>query len=198
MKYIKTYCVSQLFIFCWKKKSELIIVTKNMSLLLAAVAQRLVEASQTPASSLPLSLPVQCSSVLSARVPMCALLHLRSCSVAGLSSGVRRYSVRGQPLSLSQRFIPKVNHSNNTVTHWGDDSVPAVRPRVAPWWSDTESQVTTMFRRDRPASQINKNIYWVMVFMTDECVIICGCWLQMHMSTISRTYHVWTSGKGTL
>lgn len=24
-----------------------------------------------------------------------------------------------------------------------------------------------------------------------DCVIICGCWLQTHMNTISRTYHVW-------
>lgn len=52
-------------------------------------------------------------------------------------------------------------------------------------------QVTSMFRRDRPASQIKKNIYWMMVFMTDECVIICGCWPQTHMSTVSRTYHIW-------
>lgn len=39
--------------------------------------------------------------------------------------------------------------------------------------------------------KLTKNIYWMMVFMTDECVIIYGCWLQTHMNTISRTYHVW-------
>lgn len=30
-----------------------------------------------------------------------------------------------------------------------------------------------------------------MVFMTDECVIICGCWLQTYRSAISRMYHIW-------
>ncbi len=44
-------------------------------------------------SHLPLSSPMQRSTV--ARVRMCAVLNLRSCSVAGFASGVTRYSVRG-------------------------------------------------------------------------------------------------------